>query len=357
MTLYDTADSMAMRMWSEYNKHYFGDFRHDGFSDDFRYDVTTGEFKDSARAGYGFAPDGSSDLNQQFFFDSLQVFQIFGKHFVEFDLINPKITAFDPDELSYEDSGTATINLTIAYEAIIYRNDGAPLPVSSERVLVEAFADKFGGTYLDLPEPQVDVFTPRLEPRVLDRIPVEARDYIPARPNPRTYSFNSGGGVLGAFGSFIFGAIESAVSSNVVRPTLASDLVAAAIDDPVLASVLNLASARKSQAEASSEKLADPYAQQRGIDGASLDVAQAAVNSLGGRGQVSDPSTAVAITQGAIAAARTSGTNPRDQIGNGNWNSASSKGLTLSDQAYGIINAQRKPSSQIGYNAARRRDT
>ncbi|RYD40490.1 MAG: hypothetical protein EOP83_35190, partial [Verrucomicrobiaceae bacterium] len=47
ITVYDTADSMAMRMWAEYSKYYFGDFRHaTQAATDWGYDVTLRTFQD-----------------------------------------------------------------------------------------------------------------------------------------------------------------------------------------------------------------------------------------------------------------------------------------------------------------------
>lgn len=352
MTLYDTADSLALQMWSEYSKYYFGDFRHDQKISDYYYDVTTDTFKDDAKGGYGFAPGASDDLNQQFFFDSVQVFQIYGKNFVQFDLINPKITGFDPDELNYEDSSVATINLTLAFEAIVYRNDGVPQPVSREQALVEAFADKFGGSFLDLPQAESDAFAPRVAPSRYDTLPVNTNSYLPTQPSSRAYGSSTGGGILSSFGNFDFGAVASTAVKKVLSGDtkhLASDLAYAATNDPVLASLLNLTTSRKPLADAASVLLSTPWARNSSIDPATLDAARAAVNAAAGRGEISDPDQAAAIVLGIIAAGRTTGTTAREQVSG----ITSGNGAALSDEAYGLLNAQRSPTSQIGINRGR----
>lgn len=348
MSVHDTADSMAMRMWSEYTKHYFGDFRHEMYRDDFRYDATSAEFKDSANAGFGFAPGSSEDLNNQFYFDSLQIFQVFGGQFVQFDLINPKITGFDPDELNYEDSGASMINMTIAYEAIIYRNGGAPLDIRSDPSLSELFADKFGGAFLELANVESNLFGSSFVPEVLDILGVDTNAYSPILTNPREYASGVGSGILSSFGNFNFGAVSSTYERPNTTSTLASDLSYSATNNPVLASVLNLTAARTPVADASSVLLSRAPSRQSSIDAATYDSTKAAVNAAGGRGQVTDTSATESIVQGSIAAAISTGSTGREQVGK-------SGGMSLSDQTFGVLNAQRSPSSQIGYNANRRK--
>lgn len=371
MTLYDTADSLALQMWSEYSKHYFGDFRHDRKVSDYYYDITTDTFKDDARGGYGFAPGSSSDLNQQFFFDAVQVFQIFGRKFVQFDLINPKITGFDPDELNYEDSSAATINLTLSFEAIVYRNDGIPLDVAQEQALVEAFADKLGGSFLDLPQAESDAFAPRVRSTTYDTLPVDTNSYLPTQPASRSYGSSIGGGILSSFGVFDFGAVASTAVRKVLSGDtkhLASDLAYAATNDPVLASLLNLTTSRKPLADAASVLLSTPYVRNSSIDPATLDAARAAVNAAAGRGSVTDPDQAAAIVAGVVAAARSAKSasagndSLNDDAGGDRLTTArehvsgiNGGGMTLSSEAYGMLNATRSPTSQIGINRARQK--
>ncbi|RYF12645.1 MAG: hypothetical protein EOO77_17090, partial [Oxalobacteraceae bacterium] len=157
LTLYDTADSMVMRMWAEYAKYYFGDFRHqtsssttttNSSSSDWQFDTVLQNFNDSSKSGFGFSPQSStstassttSDYTVPFFFDTISVYQVFGKKYVQFDLVNPKITSFDPDELDYSNSEVASFTMQVACEAVIYKNDFQPQDISGDAFLKEAFA-------------------------------------------------------------------------------------------------------------------------------------------------------------------------------------------------------------------------
>jgi hypothetical protein len=157
VTFYDTADNTAGQMWNDYAQHYFGDFRHDENRDDFRWDVMANEYRDTAGAGFGFAPRQASQTemeeNVQFFFDTISVFQVFKQQFVQFDIINPKITSFDADDLSYEDSGIGLFTMVVAYEAIIYVNNGQPQAISENGSVSEVFAKGSGEFDGDVIEP------------------------------------------------------------------------------------------------------------------------------------------------------------------------------------------------------------
>jgi hypothetical protein len=160
VTFYDTVDNTAGQMWNDYAQHYFGDFRHDKARDDFRWDVMADEYRDTATEdgfGFGFAPRRASqsemEENVQFFFDTISVYQVFGGKFIQFDIINPKITSFDADDLSYEDSGIGLFTMVVAYEAIIYVNNGKPQAILSNETVGEAFAEGSGQFDGDVIEP------------------------------------------------------------------------------------------------------------------------------------------------------------------------------------------------------------
>ncbi len=151
INFYDTQDGAAFAMWNEYAKYHFGDF---GQFDEnqFRYDITTEKMLDNG-SGFGYQPrdtgDDSLDLNSGYFFDAVEVYQVFQNSFTQYDLINPKITAFTPDELTYETHEIANIAITLVYDAILYRNDGQPLPISSNEFVKAAFDTAFAPNLVD----------------------------------------------------------------------------------------------------------------------------------------------------------------------------------------------------------------
>lgn len=160
LTFYDTVDGQALRLWAEYAKYYFGDFNHanqNAWSDDI-----TGAYQDPDNTGFGFVPrkapkatsttptpSAVDGINTQFFFDSLEIFQVYGGTFVQTTIVNPKISMFEPDGVDYEDMSPLNIRMSLTYEGIIYRNDGKPLALSSDAELQSAFNGKFSGEVLN----------------------------------------------------------------------------------------------------------------------------------------------------------------------------------------------------------------
>lgn len=144
ISFYDTVDSMAMQMWNEYAKTYFGAFNHDDNRNDYTSDVVSKQFLDDAGKGYGFAPiavtSSSNDANAQYFFDYISIYEVWDGNYVQTDLINPRIQTFEPEAFSYEDAQVGTINMTVAYEAIVYRNSSVPQDLSADDELSAMFA-------------------------------------------------------------------------------------------------------------------------------------------------------------------------------------------------------------------------
>jgi hypothetical protein len=222
-TFYDTVNSTAMQLWNEYAKYYFGDFNHANQTS-WNDDITAAKISDSEKTGFGFAarratagmPDG---LNSQFFFETLEIYQVFGNTFVQTDIINPKINSFEPDGVDYEDMSPLTIRMSLTYEAIRYHNDGQPQELTSSAILSEAFKKEFSG----------QVFNPNLgsvaqRPFSLNSTPVGS--FLNSAIRDMSTGSSVGGsllgnlrqsvtgqsavsGVLSRFGSFSFGNIIS----------------------------------------------------------------------------------------------------------------------------------------------------
>jgi hypothetical protein len=155
---HDTTDSVVHSMWNEYSSYYFGDQRHTTDSD-WTYDVVSGPngFLNSGE-GFGFtlpdSPNEASALSSSFFFKKVEVYQLFGGKFVQFDLIHPKITSFNPDEMDYESPNSNTIRMSMEFETIITHNKAIPQDIAQsedvKNVLVAAGVD--GDAYA-LPDP------------------------------------------------------------------------------------------------------------------------------------------------------------------------------------------------------------
>lgn len=415
LTLYDTADSMAMRMMAEYSKYYFGDFRHGSSITDWNSDVVQDQFNDSG-GGFGFAPqaaaNGVDDFNAQFFFDSMSVYQVYGGNFVQYKLLKPKITSFAPDELDYQNSEVPTITMTIAFEAMIFVNDFAPQPLTSDSFLTELFnqGGAFNGDVMSYPgtgttDPSVSPTTVGLPvvQDILARTPTDPVLLAQAAQRPietpqlRAYDTGVSSGGLNAYGLYNFGT--TATPHGSVQRSLASDLSLLSVSNPSLATALSIAASTRAPI-----LQGNPNTLSQGpISQAAYDAASAAIQAAGLQGGAIDGGAlAEAMTFGAISSAYVAGTTPREMVysnslppplpvpyapSNGNvthvgglnpsaapfsvegqdgtvysvapvvggppvnsWNSASGQGLALSPVAYGVVNAQRPATAQIGFN-------
>jgi hypothetical protein len=354
ISVYDTADSLCQQMWSEYSQYYFGDFGHSITTSDFSYDVTTPDFKDGDGKGFGFVPSGATtmstttsttDNNSQFFFDRIQIFQVWKGQYIQWDLINPRITSFDPDDLSYEDSQAALVNMTFAYEAIIMANKGAPQAMSASSVLTEAFKDlRLSGDVFDVPTVNTSlaasVFTDatRVATATLQSSLVQAPSVF------RTYDTSQAGGALASYGNYDFGAVNVPTAALQPLRSLATDLSLQSLANPALAAALNIRAQAQTPGLQASPLSVSAYG---GIDAATYDVARAAVMKVS-RG-TSDQEAAYAIDaiiKSALAAGAVASGAYDEIAGNG----TAQKGLSLSPQAMGIMNAQGSPTAQICVN-------
>jgi hypothetical protein len=124
LRLHDTIDNRAQAMFQEYFQFYYGDGKNTN-DEDWFYDITLDEFKNSG--SWGFIPP-SGEPNQTYFFSKVQVYQIYSGRYDQFDLIHPKISSFDPDDLDYANGDTPNeIQMTLEYEGIIQKALGEEL--------------------------------------------------------------------------------------------------------------------------------------------------------------------------------------------------------------------------------------
>ena len=151
-SFYDTADGAALSMWAQYANYYFGDFGH--APADYTDDILNNAMSGGNSYGFGIVKNPMSSepngINSQFFFDRVEVYQLWGGEYVSYQLINPRITAFTPDDLDYEANAISMINMTLQYESIYYVNSSKSQKVSSSSFLTQIFGGDFSG---HTPEP------------------------------------------------------------------------------------------------------------------------------------------------------------------------------------------------------------
>ena len=114
-------------MWNEYAKQYFGDFSQDASS--YYYDMTSCLIR---VMGLDFRRLQCHHLIRMHNSGSIPYlyFRYTADNFVQYDLINPKISSFDLDQLDYSDRSVPIINMTVVCEAVKYVNDGYPTNIS-----------------------------------------------------------------------------------------------------------------------------------------------------------------------------------------------------------------------------------
>jgi hypothetical protein len=134
---HDTMDPALRRMFIEYYQYYYGDSKiyGAGSSGATVYDIVTGEGFETGK--WGFLPP-LEDQNYGYFFSHISVYQFYNGYMERFDLINPKITSYNPDDFDYAAAAvTNEIQMSIAFEGIVYAE---PEPITPQ-VVQEAGLD------------------------------------------------------------------------------------------------------------------------------------------------------------------------------------------------------------------------
>lgn len=130
--LHDTIDNRVLQMFNDYYNFYYGD-RKNTSDDEWFYDVTLDEFINTG--SWGFTPP-SGEPNQSYFFSKIEIIQFYNGVYDQIDLIHPKITNFDPDDLDYSNGESPSeVQMTFEFEGIIQRALGEPLTDDLIRVM------------------------------------------------------------------------------------------------------------------------------------------------------------------------------------------------------------------------------
>jgi hypothetical protein len=240
VSFYDTADGGAASLWSEYAKYYFGDFNHAnqmGWTDD----ITSNVFSDPEKTGYGFGTRPGTtlitdSLNTQFFFEAMEIYQVFAGTYTQTDIINPKINSYEHDGLDYEDMAPLMIRMGLTYESIVYHNDGGLANISDNEMLTTVFSTVFSGNVYN-PDSSKTQVTPFAYSRTTSSSFVNStiKDLFTGSSLGTALLTNikqsasaqtGSNGVLSRYGSFSFGNVVSQTLSNASSATLGNSAVA-----------------------------------------------------------------------------------------------------------------------------------
>lgn len=114
---HDNIKDSLNSMFNQYYQYYYGDSIVAGTGTSV-YDVVTPE--PYALGQWGFHPK-MADQQYNYFFSHISVYQIFNGQQSQFDLVNPKIVSYNPDDFDYSQGLiTNEISMQIAFEQIVY---------------------------------------------------------------------------------------------------------------------------------------------------------------------------------------------------------------------------------------------
>lgn len=129
MRFHDSVGPDLRNMFIEYYQYYYGDSKiyGAGSSGADIYDIVTGESFENGK--WGFLPP-LEDQNYGYFFSHISVYQFYNGLMERFDLINPKISSYNPDDFDYSIGAVSNeIQISIEFEGIVY---AAPEPITQE---------------------------------------------------------------------------------------------------------------------------------------------------------------------------------------------------------------------------------
>lgn len=341
IVFYDTADSAAVKMWNDYAKHYFGDFRQQAGS--WAYDVTAPQVIDNG-SGFGFSPRAGSsnvlDLATGFYFDRIEIVNIASGGAVTTTIINPKITSFDPDTYDYEDGGISMITITLTYEAIQYAGG---TPTAAEK---QPFVTGFKGGALNLPGGQPAKGVPKWGGSIGENDGYADVSSAKSALMAAGKSSSGLGGGLGMFGNFNFGGIvgsvvNSVVSGRGVTAGLSNLPYMMGTGNPVLSTVINAAMGRSQNPllDIGSAVLGSNM-RPTGVSSVLWDAAQAGIQASVRGGNVASGAALGTLAAGIV-----------NSLGNGGSGiTRSANGVSLSSDALQFINNERPDYAQYGFN-------
>lgn len=323
---HDTADQSVMQMWHEYSSYYFGDFRKANATD-WTYDIVNPDYQDAGKEGFGLTlPNESTAKNPSSFFTALECYQFSGGFYTQFDLVNPKIISFDPDEMDYGSDVGHGLTMTLDYEAIIYKNNNKPLNMkdANASAFIKSLMTNryFNGDVHepDGPTPPIaqssfnNGIASKLPGSILSATPWETVSVTPVK-SAASSGLSSIGSALGAFGSFNFGS-ASAIASNVLKQP---GLVQAAVGGNLKGAADQLLNGYKQNAlNTVLDTALNPAKATSGVNAALFDVARGSAQSImnGGNGNSTQQWAKARVASSVIGSLVTS---PKKDPGGDDW--------------------------------------
>lgn len=228
MEFYDSADGAAQQMWTRYARYYFGDFAR-GSDAAYAYDIITPAFSDNNGRSYGFSGDGVEDPANQWYFDKIVIYHFYDDMHDRYELIHPRITVYEPDQLDYENPAAALIHMTFVYENLQYYQQ----QTTSQSSLPSAFTTLFDGDTSSTPDLQ------KFDNYTADSTGGHASVTTPQQPlfamntsSPLSMTPSqpsTSGGVLTSYGHFNFGPMVTGSSNATAMADITTAQAQAAV--------------------------------------------------------------------------------------------------------------------------------
>jgi hypothetical protein len=126
---YDDVENTALKVFNEYRRFYYGDFKNKSSSTSWTYDTVGPGFEKSPEAqNWGLNTASILNGEQSYFFKQLNIFEFYNDQFTVFNLIHPKITSFDMDPREITDEAISETTIAIEYEGVTHQYDGIGNP-------------------------------------------------------------------------------------------------------------------------------------------------------------------------------------------------------------------------------------
>jgi hypothetical protein len=332
IVLNDTVKGTARKLWQSYLRNTFADFNHSdpsAWNSDTLQSTMLGD-----NIGFGFVTpdkDGAFGESARYYFETIEIYQVFGGTFTTTTLVNPRIQQFDADTLDYEDMAPMTFRMQLTYEAVLYKELQR---LSDNRELYDIFRDTegFGGD----PYEPIDTglgFLGGLGSQIND---IANDVFTVGNAVADVAGFFGGqkakagvGGVLQqlsstlSFGTQVAG-LAGAASASIRN---AKSIVKGGVTLKEAGSLLRTAT-NLGKATAGTINRISPQ---------TYDSAYSKLTNVKGT-----PSTKAAVASGVMTATAITGAPVSSHVSN------TSSGLSLSNEALGAINAQRSTTSFIG---------
>jgi hypothetical protein len=147
--MHDTVNGATLKLWQAYYQYYYKDgidFNNDKDKFAQNRQVNIPSFNS---AKFGYKTDKSS--SDRYFFSAIEISMTHGSKENKVVLINPRISSFEHEEMSYEKSDLVDLRFTVDYEYVLY-------DTTYQRISAENLQRYSKGKFLDLPTLAISAF-------------------------------------------------------------------------------------------------------------------------------------------------------------------------------------------------------